>query len=182
MSFLGFIVKQGQLSPDSAKVQDVNLEPPSTLKQLQQFLDFANFYRHFIRDYSKVAAPLMTLNLTLRAFAWNNVTEVTFARLRVLFTTPLVLSHPAHQFTMEVDVSDNGVSAVLSQWNPTDQKLHPCAFISRRLSPAEQNYDAGNRELALHETHHWLEGSAEPFVVWTDHRNPQYQLCSRTKL
>ena len=60
-----------------------------------------------------------------------------------------------------------------------DHKLHPCAFFSRRLSPAERNYDVGNRELlavilALEEWRHWLEGAEQPFVVWTDHKNLSY--------
>ncbi len=58
-------------------------------------------------------------------------------------------------------------------------KLHPCAFFSHRLSPAERNYDIGNSELlavklALEEWLHWLEGSGVPFVVWTDHKNLEY--------
>ncbi|KAK3570423.1 hypothetical protein QTP86_019298, partial [Hemibagrus guttatus] len=47
------------------------------------------------------------------------------------------------------------------------------------LSPAEQNYDIGNRELlaiklALEEWRHWLEGANHPFEVITDHKNLQY--------
>ncbi|KAI3356799.1 hypothetical protein L3Q82_003457 [Scortum barcoo] len=43
-------------------------------------------------------------------------------------------------------------------------------------SSAKANYDVGNRELlvvklALEEWWHWLEGSTQPFVVWTDHKN-----------
>lgn len=50
VSFLSFIVKQRQFSPDLAKVQAVaEWLTPSTRKQLQQFLGFANFYRCFIR-------------------------------------------------------------------------------------------------------------------------------------
>lgn len=57
--------------------------------------------------------------------------------------------------------------------------MHPCAFLSRRLSRAERNYDVGNRELlavkvALEEWRHWLEGAALPFTVWTDHKNLDY--------
>jgi len=57
--------------------------------------------------------------------------------------------------------------------------MHPCAFLSRRLSSAERNYDVGNRELlavkvALEEWRHWLEGALHPFVVWTDHMNLEY--------
>lgn len=44
---------------------------------------------------------------------------------------------------MEVDASDAGVGAVLSQQQ--SGKLHSCAYFSRRLSPAEGNYDVGDR-------------------------------------
>ena len=80
---------------------------------------------------------------------------------------------------MEVDASDLGVRAVLSQRAQTDNKLHPCAFLSKRLSSVERNYDVGNRELlaakvALEIWHHWLEGAKHPFLVWTDHKNLEY--------
>lgn len=48
---------------------------------------------------------------------------------------------------VEVDASDVGVGAVLSQRSGDDQELHPCAFFSRHLTPAERNYDLSNREL-----------------------------------
>ena len=57
---------------------------------------------------------------------------------------------------------------MLSQRSPADQKLHPCAFFSRRLSPAKRNYDIGNRELlavvlSLQDWIHWLEGAEHLF-------------------
>ena len=72
-----------------------------------------------------------------------------------------------------------GVGAILSQRSSVDQKVHPCAFFSRRLTRSERNYDIGNRELLavkldLEEWWHWLEGTSVPFVVWTDHRNLEY--------
>ncbi len=48
---------------------------------------------------------------------------------------------------MEVDSSEVGVGAVLSQRSSSDKKIHPCAFFSHRLSLTEQNYDIGNKEL-----------------------------------
>ncbi|XP_029292890.1 uncharacterized protein LOC115011797 [Cottoperca gobio] len=83
------------------------------------------------------------------------------------------------QFVVEVDASDVGVGTVLSQRSVSDNKLHPCAFLSKKLSPAERNYDVGNRELlaikvALEEWRHWLEAAEQPFLVLTDHKNLQY--------
>ena len=80
---------------------------------------------------------------------------------------------------VEVDASDSGVGGVLSQQAVEDGKLHPCAFFSRALSPAERNYDVGNRELlalklAVEEWRHWFEGAADPFLIYTDHKNLEY--------
>lgn len=62
----------------------------------------------------------------------------------------------------------------------------PCAYYSRKPSPAKQNYDIGNQELlaiklALEEWRHWLEGANHPFTVITDHKNLEY-LCDAKRL
>lgn len=59
---------------------------------------------------------------------------------------------------------------------PRMESYTPVPFFSRRLSHAESNYSIGDRELlaikmALEEWRHWLEGSKQPFLVWTDHKN-----------
>ena len=117
-----------------------------------------------------MAAPLT--HLTSSMFAWTPEADLAFAKLKRLFTSAPVLLHPdvSCQFVMEVDASVSGVGAVLSQRSAEDLKLHPCAFFSRRLSPAERNYDVGNRELLavklpLEEWRHLLEGAELPFVV-----------------
>lgn len=53
------------------------------------------------------------------------------------------------------------------------------------LSPAKRNYDIGNRELvvvklALEEWWFWLEGTKEPYLVWTDRKNVEYIRTSKT--
>uniref|UniRef100_A0AAQ4QDM9 Gypsy retrotransposon integrase-like protein 1 n=1 Tax=Gasterosteus aculeatus aculeatus TaxID=481459 RepID=A0AAQ4QDM9_GASAC len=182
VSFLGFIVSSGSVRMDPAKVSAVAEWPqPGTRKQLQRFLGFANFYRRFIRNYSSIAAPLHALTSTATSFQWTPATEQAFQGLKKLFCSAPILTHadPKLQFIVEVDASDLGVGAVLSQRSAVDNKVHPCAFFSRKLSPAERNYDVGNRELlaiklALEEWRHWLEGTEHPFLVWTDHRNLEY--------
>lgn len=40
-----------------------------------------------------------------------------------------------------------GTDVVLSQRSEKDGKMHPCAFLSRRIMKAERNYDVENQEL-----------------------------------
>lgn len=59
ITFLGFILGDGQVSADPAKIKIIKDWPiPESRKQLQCFLGFANFYRRFINKYSKFAKPL----------------------------------------------------------------------------------------------------------------------------
>ncbi|KAK2897102.1 hypothetical protein Q8A73_013482 [Channa argus] len=140
-------------------------------------MGFANFYRHFIKNYSTVAAPLTKLTSSVAPFHCTEKAEGTFTRFKELFISPPILSQPdtSRQFIVEVDVSEVGVGAVLSQRSEGDQKLWPCAFFSRQSSPADRNYSVGDRELlsiklAL-EWRHWLEGAPQLFIIWTDHKN-----------
>ena len=182
VSFLGFIVAPGRVQMDPAKISAVVEWPtPDSRKRVQQFLGFANFYRRFIRGFSAIAAPLHALASTQVQFHWSPEADAAFRTLKHRFTSApiLILPDPQRQFVVEVDASNEGVGAILSQRSEQDGKVHPCAFLSRRLSKAERNYDVGNRELlavklALEEWRHWLEGAEHPFIVWTDHKNLEY--------
>ncbi len=182
VSFLGYIISSEGMRMDPDKVKAVMDWPsPDSRKALQRFLGFANFYRRFIRNFSPLAAPLTALTSPRTTFRWSDTAETVFANLKGRFSSSpiLVTPDPTRQFVVEVDASEVGVGAVLSQRTSSDDKMHPCAFFSHRLSPAERNYDIGNRELlavklALEEWRHWLEGSGVPFIVWTDHKNLEY--------
>lgn len=181
VSFLGFHVSKGSLQMDPGKIRaDLDWPPPASVKQVQRFLGFSNFYRRFIRNFSSVADPLSSLTKSNRPFVWTSGADHAFNTLKQCFTSApiLTLPDPELPFVLEVDVSDVGVGAVLSQCK-SDYKLHPCAFFSCRLTPIQRNYDIGNRELlaikmALEEWRHWLEGAKHPFLIWTDHQNLTY--------
>lgn len=147
-------------------------------------MGFANFYRQFIRDFSTITLPLTKLTSPKVSFQWDSAAQHAFTLLKERLSAAPILRQPdlTRQFIVEVDASDSGVGAVLSEQE--DGKLHPCAFYSCHLSPAECNYDIGDWELlaiklALEEWRHWLEGAAQPFIMWTDHKNLEYLRSAR---
>ena len=134
---------------DSRKTQAVRDWPvPKTVKEVQQFLGFANFYRRFIRGFSSVAAPISALTKKETApFGWTPDADQAFRRLKERFSTAPILTvpNPSLPFIVEVDASSVGIGAVLSQ-RSSDGKVHPCAFLSHRLSSMETRYDVGGSE------------------------------------
>ncbi len=72
-----------------AKVKAVVEWPrPTTLKELQCFLGFANFYRRFIRGFSMVAEPLTALvRKGTSCLPWNEEATKAFSRLKQVFTS-----------------------------------------------------------------------------------------------
>ncbi len=142
---------------------------------------FEYIFLHFIHNFSQFASPLTALTYTKTAFRWSNTADAAFSKLKGCFVSTPILIAPdsSSQFVVEVDASEEGVGAVLSQRSSPDGKMHPCMFFSHCLSPAKRNYDIGNRELlavklALEEWRHWLEGSGVPFIIWTDYKNLEY--------
>ncbi len=182
-TFLGYVVSPEGVAMDDHKVQAVlNWPKPMTVKEMQRFLGFANFYRRFIRDFSSIAAPLTSMTKRRgNCLFWSPAADQAFCHLKERFSTAPILHHPdpEREFVLEIDASSTGVGAVLSQRQGSPPKLFPCAYFSRKLNQAEQNYDVGNLELlamkaAFEEWRHWLEGSKFPFSVLTDHRNLEY--------
>ncbi len=163
---------------DEGKVKALRERPIPTFKELQQFLGFTNFYRRFIKDFSSIVHRLTSLlKGKPKSLSWTPTATQAFEKLKETFTTAPLLVHPdpSRPFVVEVDASTSGVGAVLSEQHGDSAKLLPCAFFFRKLTPAEINYDIGNRELlALEEWKYWLEGTTHPFTVYTDHKYLEY--------
>ncbi|CAJ0950051.1 unnamed protein product, partial [Ranitomeya imitator] len=183
VSFLGFIFSPSTVEMDPVKVQAIHdWTQPTSVKSLQKFLGFANFYRHFIANFSSVAKPLTDLiKKGADVVNWSSAAVDAFQELKRRFSSAPVLCQPdvSLPFQVEVDASEIGAGAVLSQKSSDGSGMKPCAFFSRKFSPAERNYDVGNRELlpmkwAFEEWRHWLEGAKHRVVVLTDHKNLTY--------
>ncbi|KAK3516827.1 hypothetical protein QTP70_023701 [Hemibagrus guttatus] len=152
------------------------------LRHVGEVLQRLRDYHLFLKAENSITSPLTSLLRNKpKSLTWNPAATQAFTKLKTAFTTAPLLAHPNPElpFIVEVNASTTGVGAVLSQQQGNPRKLHPCAFFSRKLSPAEVNYDIGNRELltiklALEQWRHWLEGAKHPFVVLTDHNNLEY--------
>lgn len=149
VEFLGMVVSNKGIAMCTDKIQAIQDWPaPTTIKEVQAFLGFANFYRRFIQDYSRIAVPLTTLTRKGQRFYWSPEAEAAFEDLRSQFLRVPILTHPKFDqpIIIETDASDAATGGILSQ-QADDGYLHPCAYRSSKMSPAEQQYDIYDKEL-----------------------------------
>ena len=186
VEYLGYILSREGLTMAESKIKAILDWPePRKVRDIQSFLGFANFYRRFIHNYSEIVLPLT--RLTRKGVPWDfdQKCRDSFNVLKSAFTSAPVLHHwvPDHQITVETDASDYAIAGILSITSDSGE-LHPVAFHSRTLSGAELNYDTHDKELlaifeAFKTWRHYLEGSATPIDVVTDHKNLEYFSTSK---
>ena len=167
------------LSMDPAKTKVVQEWPvPRTVKEVQSFLSFANFYWHFISQYSAIV-KLLT-NLTGRMFpSWWQTSALLHLKSSKRYSQLLLssyISNMSSRLLWRLMPSDYAITAVILQEDPTTKMLHPIAFYSCSMSPAELNYEIYDKELlvifaAFKEWRAYMEGSTHPIQVITNHKN-----------
>ena len=178
VDFLGYVIEPSGISMSPDKVSSITTWPrPASIKDIQAFLGFCNYYRIFIEEYSKLASGMLKLLKKDTPFIWGTDQEASFTSLKEQFITGKVLQHfdPSKPSVLYTDASDKAISGIIYQKNDRD-RLQPIAFYSRTLTSAEQNYDIFNKELlaivaSLRNWRIYLEGAAHQVTCFTDHSN-----------
>lgn len=176
IEYLGFVIGNGQVKPQVAKVQAIqNCPLPQTRKQLRSFLGMAGFYNRFIPNFSSRAAVLtdMVGSRCPNQVQWTTEAEAAFRDLQQALSKEPVLFSPDfdQDFVLQTDASERGLGAVLLQ-GPVGGR-RPVAFISRKLFPRESRYSTIEKEClavkwALDSLRYYLLG--RQFTLETDHK------------
>ena len=104
---------------------------PKSVKEVQLFLGFANFYCCFIVNYPDLAHPLIHLMKKDKNFVWNDETQHAFKSIKNAFISAPILCHfnPELLIIVETNVSDYAIAVILLQINKNN-KICPVAFHS----------------------------------------------------
>ena len=186
VEFLGVIIDPKGVKMQKEKVEGVlNWPTPKNVKEVQKFLELANYYRMFIKNFTKIATPLHVLVRKEQKWKWEKEQEEVFGKLKKVFTIEPILAIPDidREMRVEADASDYTTGGVLST-KCKDSKWRPVAFISKLLNTTERNYEIHNKEIlavirCLKAWRHYLERTKLEFKIWTDHKNLQYFMMSQ---
>lgn len=134
VKFLGSII-------DGEKQEKIiDFKRPETVKELQSFLGFANYYNQYIKDFAEITAPLYEKlrkkekNLVI----WNNECENAFNELKLRINTDIAVHIPNFDipFVLTTDASNHGIGAVLQQ--DVEGELEVIKWASKKLTDAEK--------------------------------------------
>ncbi|RVW61725.1 Transposon Ty3-I Gag-Pol polyprotein [Vitis vinifera] len=174
VNFLGHVVSEAGIAVDHSKVEAVQeWQRPTNVFEVRSFLGLAGYYRRFVEDFSRIAAPMTRLTRKGVKFDWNEECENAFQELKRKLTTAPVLTAPisGELFMIYCDASTVGLGCVLMQQGKV------VAYASRQLKQHERNYPTHDLELAavvfaLKTWRHYLYG--EKFEVYSDHKSLKY--------
>jgi len=176
LDFLGLVIGKRGVRVNDKKVNILRTWPrPISLTDLRSFLGLLQFFRRFIPEFAKVAAPLTNLTKKDKGLSfWDEECDKSFESLKTAITNAPILVAPdwSKPFRGHVDASQTAIGGTLTQQdeNGMDRVI---SFYSKKLSPAETNYTTNDRELLalvrfLERFRCYLEGS--DFEIITDNQ------------
>ena len=174
IKYLGFIVSAEGVHPDLKKTEPIrNFPRPIDRKGVRKFLGIGSYYRCFIRNFARMAAPLQQLIPDNASFQWGAEQEEALESIKEALINATAMTHPQPglPFIIDCDAAVQGLGAVLQQ-RDSEGRERPICFASRVLRSNERKWPITELEAfavvwALETFRVYIEGS--PTLVRTDH-------------
>ncbi len=150
------------------------------IKDVQSVLDFANFYKKFIYDYSRIAISLTCLIRKDVLFVWFQKCQIAFNTLKKVFTFKIILHYynSDHKIVIEINALNYVFKDILSQYDE-NEILYSVAYFSKKHNSVECNYEIYDKELmiivcAFKKWWSELEDFIYSVEMITNHKNLKY--------
>nr|GEW08121.1 DNA-directed DNA polymerase [Tanacetum cinerariifolium] len=134
-------ISKNEIDVDKAKVEVIAKLPHlTTVKGIHSFLSHAGFYRHFIKEFSKIVRPMTRLLEKDTPLFFSKECVKAFQTLKRKLTEAPILIAPNWDVPFELmcDASDFAISAVLRQCQ--EKHFRPIHYASKTVTGAESNY------------------------------------------
>ncbi|GFX47812.1 transposon Tf2-6 polyprotein [Trichonephila clavipes] len=159
------------------------MSSPTSVKQVQSFVQTCSWYRRYIPNFSQIAKPLTDLTKKNAMWKWGSEQEEAFRDLKLKLASPPVLKSVdcTKPFVIRADASSVALGAVLLQGEKYEE--HPIEYASRLLSSSERNYSTTEREAlavvwALEKFRGYVEG--QTIRLSSDHQPLKWLLSLKS--
>jgi hypothetical protein len=118
IQYLGHVISVEGVAVDPAKIKAIMDWPaPRNVMEVRSFMGLAGYYRIFIKGFSKIGNPIMSLQRKGKRFVWSLECEDSFQQLKQLLTNAHVLRivDPEKYFLVCTDACKEGLDGILMQ-------------------------------------------------------------------
>lgn len=170
VTFYGLKFSSKGISLNDYKMEAIRLfKTPSNASVLHSFLGLSVYASRWINNLAELTAPLWNLIRSRVRWKWTPEHQQCFDQVKDSIIKSVGYYNLNWETSITVDASPVGISAVLTQQNPSnpdDKKIIIC--VSRKLSDTERRYSQIEREALA--------------VVWGVERLNLYLLGKRFKI
>ena len=155
IQYLGHLISGEGIKPLPEKLESIKeMPPPTTPKEVKQFLGLIGYYRKFVPRFADVARPLTNLTRLDQPFEWSDKCQASFELLKeALIKEPILrFPDPNKPYTLYTDASKYAWSCVLTQQytHDMDNKQtvvnHPITYVSGLFKGSQLNWVALTKE------------------------------------
>ena len=117
-TFLGHVVSGSGIRPCADNIIKImKWTKPKDKTMCRKIIGLGSYYRHFVKDFSKIVRPLVELTRKGKRFVWDSACEEAFDKLKSALIGADVMGYPrnAGLYSLDVDASDVGLGGILSQ-------------------------------------------------------------------
>ena len=152
IQYLGHLISGEGIKPLPEKLESIKeIPPPTTPKEVKQFLGLIGYYRKFVPRFADVARPFTRLD---QPFEWSDKCQASFELLKeALIKEPILrFPDPNKPYTLYTDATKYAWSCVLTQQytHNIDNKQvvvnHPITYISGLFKGSQLNWVALTKE------------------------------------
>ena len=182
-------MKTKKVKPLTSRIDGFQkLEPPTSMKALQRYLETINFLAKYVYGMQPILQPLYNLSHKENDFKWTKEHQEIFEQMKRTITHKLELTMPDNTkpFYIITDASNTGIGSALLQQHPTERKMNIVSASSRLFTPREMRLTTLFREwsaiiFGLTEYEFLPTGSNRPIVLFTDHKPIIYLFTQKNK-
>ena len=155
IQYLGHIISGEGIKPLPEKLDSIKeMPPPTTPKEVKQFLGLIGYYRKFVPRFANVARPLTNLTRLDQPFEWSDKCQASFELLKkALIKEPILrFPDPNKPYTLYTDASKYAWLCVLTQQythNIDNKQIvvnHPITYVSGLFKGSQLNWVALTKE------------------------------------
>ena len=155
IQYLGHLVSGEGIEPLPEKLEAVRkMPPPTTPKEVRQFLGLVGYYRKFVPKFADIARPLTNLTKLDIPYEWTTRCQEAFEFLKEMLLKEPILKYPdpSKPYTLFTDASKFAWACVLTQeyeheFDGKKRKiLHPITYMSGLFKGSKVNWATLTKE------------------------------------